>query len=260
MAAARDAIVEYCNDTLSLHKHYDYGPMGLQVAGDEEVRGVAAAVSVNLDVIRRTNELGHNLLIVHHGLFWNNESRIHAPWYERGQALEDYGITLLAYHLALDAHPKIGNNILLARTLGLGKLTPWEDIGWSGEYKTPMHVAEFRAKAFEKLEVRHPQSQGLEGRLTYAPFTYTYDGSISKVAVIAGGAAHYIVNAKRDGFDTFVTGEPSEPSYNLARDLGMNFFAFGHDKTERAGVQALARQVSKRFRVPWDFIPSANPV
>lgn len=246
----RDQIVEYCNDTLSLHKYPDYGPMGLQVAGDEQVTGVAAAVSVNLDVIKRAKEGGANLLIVHHGLFWNNESRIHAPWKDRLKALDDTGMTLLAYHLALDAHKKIGNNILLARNLGLGKLTPWEDIGWSGEYKTPMDSHYFALKMREKVDA-------LDAHVALFPAP---DRRVNRVAVIAGGAAQYIVNAHRDGFDTFVTGEPSEPSYNLAQDLGMNFFAFGHDRTERSGVQALARLVSKKFRLPWAFVASSNPV
>jgi dinuclear metal center YbgI/SA1388 family protein len=245
----RDQIVEFCNGTLALHKHPDYGPMGLQFPGAENVTGVAAAVSVNLDVIRQAKERGHNLLIVHHGLFWNNESRLDSPWEARMNALEDAGITLLAYHLALDAHRKIGNNILLARNLGLGKLTPWEEIGWSGVYKEPMHTSVFYQKASKKLD-------GADATVFYRSDPF----EVHKVAVIAGGAAQYIIQAKRDGFDTFVTGEPQEPSFNLARDLNMNFFAFGHDKTERSGVQALARLVSKKFHIPWDFIAQDNPV
>lgn len=253
MDVDRDQIINWCNETLDLHGHYDYGPMGLQYPGSTQVRGIAAAVSVNVDVIERAAKQGANFLIVHHGLFWNNESRIDAPWQRRLEALEAADMTLVAYHLALDAHPTMGNNILLARNLGLGKLTPWEGIGWSGEYQEPMRVSHFIDKAARKLELDH---------VLTSDFFYVgqHPKRIKRVAVIAGGAAQYIVNAKRDGFDTFVTGEPSEPSYNLAHDLDMNFFAFGHDRTERSGVQALARQVSKRFHVPWTFIPSDNPV
>jgi putative NIF3 family GTP cyclohydrolase 1 type 2 len=143
----------------------------------------------------------------------------------------------------------MGNNILLARTLGLGKLTPWAEIGWSGEYKEPMHTSVFRGKALKKL-----------GTQTDTAFLRSEPFEVRKVAVIAGGAQHYIVQAHRDGFDTFVTGEPSEPSLYLAQDLNMNFFAFGHDKSERAGVQHLARSVSKKFGVPHSFIAVENPV
>jgi dinuclear metal center YbgI/SA1388 family protein len=241
-------ITDFCNKHLALDQFPDYGPMGLQHSGDLQVKGVASAVSINLDVIERTKAAGANLLLVHHGLFWNNESRVHSPWLRRFEALEEAGITLLAYHLALDAHPKIGNNILLARNLGLGKLTPWEEIGWSGEYQTPMRWDIFMLKGMAKLE-----TDGI-------PFFEVSQDHVRKVAVIAGGAAQYVIEAHRDGFDTFVTGEPSEPSYNLAQDLGMNFFAFGHDKTERAGVQKLGQQIAKRFRIKHTFLPSENRV
>jgi len=249
--ADRDLLINHCNESLRLHEYHDYGPMGLQYAGAENATKIAAAVSVNVDVIERAASEGANFLIVHHGLFWNNESRIDAPWQRRLKALEDAKMTLVSYHLALDGHPTMGNNILLARALGLGKLTPWEGIGWSGEYREPMHSSVFYGHASKKLQLPHDEGLAF---LRREPF------EVHKVAVIAGGAAQYIVHAKRDGFDTFVTGEPSETSYNLAHDLDMNFLALGHDKTERAGVQALARQVSKRFRVPWVFIPSDNPV
>jgi dinuclear metal center YbgI/SA1388 family protein len=253
MNPLRDDIVEYANGLVKLHDFPDYGPMGMQFEGDPNISGVASAVSVNTSIIQRAASAGCNLLLVHHGLFWNNESRILDGMHHgaRLDELDAKGMTLLAYHLALDAHPKFGNNILLARTLGLGKLTPWEQIGWSGELKDPMSVYQFAQRAANKLE--HDGAS--------IPYAFP-DGNtlVRKVAVIAGGAAHYIIQAKKDGFDTFVTGEPSEPSYHLAKDLGMNFFAFGHDATERAGVQKLGQQISKRFRIPHAFFPSPNPV
>lgn len=257
----RDDIVKFCNDTLSLKDFPDYGPMGLQFAGDGQVKGIACAVSVSKKVIQRAHDAGANILIVHHGMFWNNESRILDERVGgRLKLLEDYGMSLLAYHLALDAHPKYGNNILLARNLGLQKVHRWADIGYSGEYKTPMHVGDFRLRAFNRLQMEDAQTS--VSRFTRMPLSWLAceDGYIRKAAVIAGGAAHYIVQAHRDGFDTFVTGEASEPALYLAQDLGMNFFAFGHDKTERAGVQSLSRLVAKRFNLPWDFLPVNNPV
>jgi dinuclear metal center YbgI/SA1388 family protein len=253
----RDQITAYCNDALSLDKFPDYGPMGLQFAGDEQVKKIATAVSVSKDVIERAAAAGCNLLIVHHGMFWNNESRVLDQRVAgRLEALERHGMTLLAYHLALDAHPKIGNNILLARTLGLGKLTPWAEIGWSGEYREPM-IAEhcfFQKKI--KLGIMAGKSEGL----AYLNAPEHDRPFVQKVAVIAGGAAHYVVQAHRDGFDTFVTGEPSEPLFYLAQDLKMNVFAFGHDKTERSGVQALGRKISQKFKIPHEFIRVENPV
>lgn len=242
-------ITKFCNDTLDLKSFPDYGPMGLQFTGSEQVNKIACAVSISKDVITRAHEDNASLLIVHHGMFWNNESRILDDRVGgRLELLEKYGISVLAYHLALDAHPKYGNNILLARNLGLQKLHRWQEIGYSGGLRQPMNYAEFWLKGQVKLGCDH------------IPFVHASQDNVQNVAVIAGGAAQYIVQAHRDGFDTFVTGEPTEPSMYLAQDLGMNFFAFGHDKTERAGVQSLTRLVSKRFGLPWSFIPVENPV
>lgn len=250
--ANRDEITKYCNDTLKLHEYGDFGPMGMQHEGSSEVTAVASAVTANTSIIQDVAANGCNLLVVHHGLFWNNESHILDGMHHglRLDALEEHNMTLLAYHLALDAHPKIGNNILLARALGLGKLTPWEGIGWSGELReSPEFNHEFYLRATKKLDAVDSE-----------PLAFFSKNPIKRVAVIAGGAAHYILQAKKDGFDTFVTGEPSEPSYHLAMDLDINFLALGHDATERAGVQKLGQQISKRFRIPHEFIPSPNPV
>lgn len=248
--ADRDNIVAYCTETLDLHSFPDYGPMGLQFAGKDEVNSVTCAVSISKDVIERAKD--SDLLIVHHGMFWNNESRVLDERVGgRLDLLEKYGLSVLAYHLALDAHPKIGNNILLARTLGMSKLHRWQDIGYSGEFKKSMDIKQFSLAAQQKLD-------GLYGRSDV--FTHEAKREVQKVAVIAGGAAHYIVQAHRDGFDTFVTGEATEPALYLAQDLGMNFFAFGHDKTERSGVQKLARLVSGKFNIPFEFLPVDNPV
>lgn len=252
--ADRNEITAFANNLLKLHEYPDYGPMGMQFEGSPVVTGVASAVSVNSSIIQYASARGCNLLVVHHGLFWNNESHILDGMHHgvRLEELERYNMTLLAYHLALDAHPKIGNNILLARALGLGKLTPWEEIGWSGEYKTPVTASALATRAVAKL--------GIEASSNIFCHYADYKAPVRKVAVIAGGAAHYIIQAKKDGFDAFVTGEPSEPSYHLAKDLNMNFYALGHNKTEEAGVKKLGQQISKRFRIPHVFLPSSNPI
>lgn len=245
----RDDIVKFCNDLLDLKSFPDYGPMGLQFTGSDEVNKIACAVSISKDVIKRAHEANASLLIVHHGMFWNNESRLLDERVGgRLELLEKYGITVLAYHLALDAHPKYGNNILLARTLGLQKIHRWEDIGYSGEFHHP----------YSKLALEKKISRSL-GCDRYLAVNAGPEW-VEKVAVIAGGAAHYVVQAHRDGFDTFVTGEASEPAMYLAQDLGMNFFAFGHDRTERAGVQSISRLISKKFNLPFVFLPVDNPV
>jgi dinuclear metal center YbgI/SA1388 family protein len=247
--ASRDEIIAFANSELRLLDYRDYGPMGLQHAGAERVTGIATAVSVNIDVIERAAEAGANMLIVHHGTFWNNESRILDERVGgRLRALQGQEMTLLAYHLCLDAHQKIGNNILAARSLGLGHLTPWEGIGWSGQYRTPMTMKNFENKVFKKF-----------GQFPTVFWCHP-SHEVHKCAVIVGGAAQYVVQAHRDGFDTFFTGELSEPSLHIAQDLKMNLIGAGHDRTERSGVQTLGAILSRKFGLPHIFIDSPNPI
>jgi dinuclear metal center YbgI/SA1388 family protein len=250
MIAHRDDITAYCNDALKLHEYRDYGPMGMQFQGDPNVDKIACAVSASTYSIEEAWRRDANLLIVHHGIFWNNESReLHGMHHGlRLDQLDAKGITLLAYHLCLDAHPRLGNNVLAARMLGLGKLKPWEEVGWSGEYKKPVYEREFGEHVIKKFG-------GVNHWFFFNPARF-----VSKVAVIVGGAPHYILDAKKDGFDTFFTGEAGEPSLHLAQDLEMNMVAAGHHRTERSGVQKLAQQVSKKFSIPYTFIDVANPV
>jgi dinuclear metal center YbgI/SA1388 family protein len=242
-------VASYCNEVLDLHKFKDFGPMGLQVMGDPEVTGIATAVSVDADVIQEAYDKDCNLLIVHHGTFWNNESRLSEHWLRRFALCKATGMTLLAYHLALDAHPTIGNNILAAEKLGLRSLHQWEEIGWGGKYDVPK-------EPWEALRLVQAEFGQFPTAFFFHPSQH-----MERVAVIVGGASSYIMQAKRDGYDTMFTGEPSEPSLHLAKDLEMNLIAAGHDKTEQEGVQALGRLVTARFALPEaTFIDCSNPI
>lgn len=262
--ADRDDIVSFTNELLELDRYPDYGPMGLQFTGTDFVTKIATAVSVSKDVIERAYQCGADMLIVHHGMFWNNESRILDERVGgRLELLEKYNISLLAYHLALDAHETIGNNVLAAKALGLSKLKKF-DIGWGGEYVRPMTAHAFLQQVQTKLEtgaVRgffhgpedHPGPRGHEGQSLFMH-------QVHKVAVIVGGAYQYVVDAHRLGYDTFFTGEASEPALHLAQDLGMNAVFGGHHATEQLGVQELAKILSRKFRLKHDYLQIDNPV
>jgi dinuclear metal center YbgI/SA1388 family protein len=246
--ADRDTIVDHCNDLLNLHSHPDFGPMGVQYLGSEEVTTVACAVSVSVDVIKAAAEEGADMLIVHHGMFWNNEPRtIDKRHEQRLQALEDNKITLLSYHLALDAHPTLGNNVLAAKLLGIKEPESFADIGFGGLVDLAPDIYTIRQKV------------ALEYNTT--PILYQHGSrEIKKACAITGGAAHYIHQAHDEGYDLFFTGEADEPSIYLAADLGINFMAAGHDKTERAGVKALTQSVAEKFGLKTAFLRVENPV
>jgi len=251
VATTIDFLVEHANDVMKLHDYPDYGPMGLQFRGRSEVKRIASSVSLSTEIIEKAQDMRIDAILVHHGLFWNNEPRDLEMLRGRLELLRNYGISVLAYHLALDRHSLFGNNSLAIRKLGLGQLRPWEDVGYSGIYKTPMSHDKFFQKALEKFtEYQPPVPEPIDW--------LTYGGKVSKVALITGGAPHYIVQAAKDGFDTFVTGETAEPTIYLAQDLKMNFLSLGHYRTETLGVRKFAKHLASAFYLDTTFIPGSS--
>jgi dinuclear metal center YbgI/SA1388 family protein len=246
--ADRDEILGFASELLDLDAYPDYGPMGLQVAGSREVQRLACGVSSSLELFVGAASSGTQMLLVHHGLFWDRDSRvIDDAARRRLKVLFDAEITLAAYHLALDAHPEVGNNALLARELGIDPTEQFGGIGFGGALVEPASVEEFTARVRDNL--------GAE------PTVFAHGPErIERAAVITGGAARYLTDAARDGYDLFLTGEPAEPSLHTARELGIHFVAAGHYATERIGIQALTERLAKEFDLDWEFIDLPNPV
>lgn len=246
--ADRNEILAFADELLELEAYPDYGPMGLQVAGSQEVDRIACGVSASLALFEQTAEAGAQMLLVHHGMFWDKDPRvIDDALRRRLKVLFDAGITLAAYHLALDAHPVVGNNALLARELGVDPLDRFAGIGFGGPLSKPTSVEEFSARVREAL--------GAE------PLVFAHGPEqIERVAVITGGAGRHLADAARAGYDLFLTGEPAEPSLHTAQELGIHFVAGGHYATERIGIQALARTLAEKFQLDWRFIDLPNPV
>jgi dinuclear metal center YbgI/SA1388 family protein len=246
--AGRDEILEFAAELLDLDSFRDYGPQGLQVAGAEEVSRIACAVSSSLELFERAASAGAQLVLVHHGLLWDNEPRvIDTRVRRRLEALFDADLTLAAYHLALDAHPEVGNNALLAAELGVEVDEPFAGIGVGGRLAVPEPIESFLARVRE--------------RLAHQPLVFHEGpGEVRRVAIVSGGGGRYLAEAAAAGYDLFLTGEPEEPSLHLARELGITFVAAGHYATERLGVQALAARLADRFDLEWEFIELPNPV
>jgi dinuclear metal center YbgI/SA1388 family protein len=246
--AERDAILAYADELLDSASFKDYGPMGMQVVGAADVRKLVCGVSASRELFERAAAAGAQLVLVHHGLFWNNEPRVvDRRMKGRLQALFDSDLTLAAYHLALDAHPEVGNNALLARELGVDVDGAFAGIGVGGRIDPPVGIDELTRRVRDAL-----------GR---EPLVFAHGrDAIGRVAVVTCGGGHYLVDAAAQGYDLLVTGEPEEPSLHTARELGMHFVAAGHYATERLGVQALAARLAERFDLEWEFLELPNPV
>jgi dinuclear metal center YbgI/SA1388 family protein len=247
--AARDEILAYARELLDLDAFPDYGPMGMQVAGAAEVSRIACGVSASLELFERTAAAGAELLVVHHGLIWNDDPRvIDGRMRRRLKALFDADITLAAYHLALDAHPEVGNNALLARELDVAVEAPFAAIGVGGRLRGG-------SVSIEDLVAR------IRERLRSDPVVFAEGpAQVERVAIVSGGAGKYVTQAAAERYDLFLTGEPQEPTLHTARELGINFVAAGHYATERLGVQALSARLADRFGLDWEFIELPNPV
>ena len=247
--AARDEIVAFADELLRPADFDDYAPAGLQVVGSPAVTRIACGVSASLELFQQTRALGAELLLVHHGLFWDRDPRI-IDERQRARLEELFAghISLVAYHLCLDAHPTLGNNAVLADILGVGpERESFAGVGLGGELVTPRSPAELAARVRQAL-ARTP--------LVFA------DGPdpITRIALCTGSAASAIGAAAAAGYDCLVTGEPAEPTMMAARELGITFVAAGHYATETFGVKALAAVVAQEFDLPWDFIDLTNPV
>ena len=238
--AQRDAILQFCADLLELDSYPDYGPMGMQVQGVEEVTKIACGVSASLALFERAAELNAQLLLVHHGLFWDNDSRrITSPTRKRLQALFDADITLAAYHLALDAHKEVGNNVLVAKQLGIEPKERFAGIGFGGPLRPPTEAQRFARRVSEKL-----------GR---EPLVFPHGPeTVRRAAVITGRGGRYFADAAAAGYDLFLTGEAEEPALHHPRARGVPNVAAGPDPT--------ARKIAERFDVEADYIELGNPV
>lgn len=252
--ASRDEIVSYANDLMGSDDWKDYGPNGLQVVGADDVTTIATAVSCSAEVFERAAGAGAQMLIVHHGLFWRDTPQVvDRLARQRLRLLFDNDLNLVAFHLPLDAHEALGNNVLLRDGLGLAPTaTPFaimdgKPLGQVGRYDEPVTPDEFRER-LANLTGREPLHLGA-----------TPD-RIATVGICSGGAARVLAEAVELGLDAFVTGEPSEPTLHAAQEGDVAFFAAGHYATETFGVRALGEHLAERFELRHTFVDAPNPV
>ncbi len=223
---------------------YDGAANGLQVENSGAVTRLAATVDASLATVKMAVAAKADLLLVHHGLFW---SKSH-PWtgrrHELLRLLVENNLAVYSSHLPLDAHPRLGNNAQLAAALGFKNLKPFfashgQPIGWQIRCKIS------RAELAKKLEC----VTGARPRLI--PGGKEMCG---RIGIVTGGAGGDLASAAAEGVDTFITGEGPHWTYALAEELGVNVLYGGHYATETFGVKALAAELAKKFKLPWEFL------
>jgi len=239
-------IVAHCDRILRVAEIKDFAGAanGLQVENDGRVSRIAATVDASLATVNLAIAAKADLLIVHHGLFWN----MRQPWtgvnYELFRLLAENRLAVYSSHLPLDFHPKLGNNTILCAALGLKKLRPFlfkdgQAYGLQSRTKIsrPALALRLQRATGEKTLIVPGGSENCE-----------------RIGIITGGAGDFLQRAAGEGVDTFITGEGPHWTYALAEELGVNVIYGGHYATETFGVKALAAHLAGKFRVPWAFL------
>lgn len=249
---ALSELIHYTNQLLSIRDFADYCPNGLQVQGCSHVKRLVAGVTACQALLDAALDSGADAVIVHHGYFWKGEdSRVLGIKRQRLKTLLSHDVSLIAYHLPLDAHPYYGNNIQLGRVLGLEAETSFATEGGPplGLVGKPIHVVTGAQFAVHMGNLLRRNPLYIPGKMP----------SLKRIAWCTGAAQSFITAAVERQVDAFLTGEVSEQTVHIARETGIHFYAAGHHATERYGVRALGDHLAQRFELEFKFIDIDNP-
>ena len=244
-------LLKYLDTTLTPEKYKDYCPNGLQVEGQAQIKRIIGGVSLSEKLIDAAINDQAEAIIVHHGIFWQKDDyALTGVKKRRIEKLIRHNINLYAYHLPLDNHATLGNNVQLAQLLEIevqGQ-TGMQDLIWYGKLKHPLTLSLL--------------SQRVSGKLGHQIrcFSHTYEHEISRIAWCSGGGDGFFPEAIKLGVDVYLSGEASEPTMALAEESQVAYLAVGHYASERYGIQALLAHLTTQFEIPASYIELYNPV
>jgi len=242
-----DELCHFCDDYLSINEYSDFCPNGLQVEGKGTINHLVTGVTASLELIDAAIEQNADAILVHHGYFWKGEDQPLTGYKgKRIKALMQNDISLLAYHLPLDFHPTVGNNAQLGLRMGW-LLTEQQEQLRIGEVPEPCSVDNVLDELGEKLDSNPLLIVG-------------GDRPVHRIAWCTGAAQSYLEQAAKQGVDLYISGEISEQTVHVAREMGIHYIAAGHHATERYGVQALGELLANRFSIYHEYIEVENPV
>lgn len=238
-------LLGYLNSYLNSHEFKDYGPNGLQIEGKSSIKKCVFSTSCSLEVIKEAIDLHADAIIVHHGLFWDKDERVlSGAILEKIKMLIEHKISLIAYHLPLDAHQVVGNNAMILKTLGIMHVEPFEGIGMQATCKLKKDDLIKRVK--QEFAV-HPIIPPCDKEL------------IEKIAVVSGGGHSFLKQCKKQNIDAFITGTFDEWVWDYAQENNILFIPLGHYRSETLGVKALSELIKKQFSIESVIIDIQNP-
>lgn len=247
-AVPLDKIVAYLDQLLETSATPDYPNAlnGLQLANKGFVTKIAVAVDFSTKAINAAIRENATLLIVHHGMFWTGLKPLTGNTYRQIRCLVDADIAVYSSHLPLDRHAQLGNNVLLAKQLGLTPSQPFArfneiSIGTQGVSDITTSALVDRARAFSQANGGSVITAGL-----------TDDSRLTRrwaVCTGAGASAETLAEATHDGIDTLIVGEGAHWTAVDASERGITIIYLGHYASETLGVYALADDLSREFHL-----------
>jgi len=244
-------LLDYLNSYLEINNIKDYAYNGLQVEGDSNITNIAYGVSASLNLFKEAKNNNCNTIIVHHGLFWDNIKYIKNYLKDRLLFLLSNNINLIAYHLPLDKHKELGNNINLIKLFKPSKIKEWglynnKEIGYYGELDNYLELSNIIDILKQNIEIN--------------PSYYNYNNKkIKSLAVISGGSSDAINQAIDANIDLFITGENKEYIQEICKETGIAYLALGHYNSEKLGIMSLKDHIKNKFNIDGRFIDIPNP-
>ncbi len=249
MTVDRDKIIQFCEKYLKVKNFEDKCINGLQVEGAEKINKIISGVSFSEQLVKVAIKTKARMLLVHHGLFnkyISHPIQIEGIIKNRLKLLLENDINLCGFHLPLDAHPQIGNNISLCKLFGLINTRPFY-VGFIGELKPAMLLSEFIKMVNEKLQ-------------TQSTFIAGGPKTVRKIGVISGAASPEFSLAKKLGADTYLSGDIREELFWEVKETKINYVNGWHYNTEKLGIKNLGKLISKKFKISVEFIDIPNEI
>jgi dinuclear metal center YbgI/SA1388 family protein len=244
-------VVDFLDSYLNTKSFIDYSANGLQIDGKDEIKKIGFSVDACLDVFEKATKEKCDMIIVHHGLFWDKIGPITKELYPRIKCLIENNISLYASHAPIDKHNIIGNNAQLLKMFGLKPKSDFgfdHGISWSymDELKNTIDIK-------KAIDIMNNLAKKYESDVRIFKFG---PDKIRKIGVVSGGGSFAIKEAIEKKCDLFITGEVKHSNYHEITEGKLNVIAAGHYATETLGVIALSKVVEKRLKVRTVFINS----
>lgn len=246
----RDELINYLDDYLKCGKFKDFTVNGMQIEGKPEIEQIVTAVTASAAAVNYACKVGADALLVHHGYFWKGEpQQITGMKQRRIAALLGKQVNLLAYHIPLDQHPELGNNVLFANHFDCQRVWQSDDepLIWHADISPlrPSIIA-------ETLRSELPSETIFLVEADDQP-------PVTRIAWCTGAAHDFLTQAKHEGAQLFISGEYAERTYHEAKESGCAFIACGHHASERAGIRALGKHLAQQFDLDVSFFDEQNP-